>query len=96
MAGEEYPCQDANHRHSAAWLGSSIHFFSSGNGAIVIRLLPSRSFGVWKFADRRSKTSEPLGDLHFEIEGQEPYVAATSAAGRNAIDVNALNRFETA
>ena len=24
MAGEDYPCQDANYRHSAAWLGSPL------------------------------------------------------------------------
>ena len=26
MAGEEYPCQHANYRHSAAWLGCAASF----------------------------------------------------------------------
>jgi hypothetical protein len=40
MAGKEFPCQLANHRHSAAWLGSAIS------------LLPVTSINARKVKDR--------------------------------------------
>ncbi len=34
MAGEEYPCQDANYRHSAAWDCSHLRFIAICDSAI--------------------------------------------------------------
>ena len=38
MAGEDYPCQDANYRHSAAWLGSPALFAVVLNGRNAVPL----------------------------------------------------------
>ena len=41
MAGEEYPCQDANYRHSAAWDCSHLRFIAICDSAIRrVAILP--------------------------------------------------------